>query len=156
MSISLVLPEPLAEDLAEKARLSDETGGVLLARYHQADNGDIRLLGRSTHWVPLSAYLHRSSRAMSIASEGYVEALGFAERDGAVPLWLHTHPGGCPLPSERDRQVDAAIADVFRLPERVAFLRDRDRLPGRCEGRSCRSVAVHRNLGERRCKCRIH
>ena len=115
MSISLVLPEPLAEDLAEKARLSDETGGVLLARYHQADNGDIRLLGRSMHWVPPSAYLHRSSRAMSIASEGYVEALGAAERDGTVPLWLHTHPGGCPLPSERDRQVDAAIADVFRL-----------------------------------------
>ena len=115
MSISLVLPEPLAEDLAEKARLSDETSGVLLARYHQSDNGDIRLLGRSMHWVSPSAYLHRSSRAMSIASEGYVHALGAAERDDAVPIWLHTHPGGCPLPSERDRQVDVAIADVFRL-----------------------------------------
>ena len=115
MSISLVLPGPLTEDLAEKARLSDESGGVLLARHHQADNGDIRLLGRSMHWVPPSAYLHRSPRAMSIASEGYVEALGVAERDGAVPIWLHTHPNGRPLPSERDREVDAAVADVFRL-----------------------------------------
>ena len=115
MNISLVLPGPLIEDLAEKARLSDESGGVLLARHHHADNGDIRLLGRSMHWVPPSAYLHRSSHAMSIASEGYVKALGAAERDGAVPIWLHTHPNGPPLPSERDRQVDAAIADVFRL-----------------------------------------
>ena len=121
MSISLVLPEPLAEDLAEKARLYDETGGVLLARHHQAENGDIRLLGRSMHWVPPSAYLHRSPRAMSIASEGYVEALGVAERDGAVPIWLHTHPNGRPLPSERDRQVDIAIADVFRLRSGSSF-----------------------------------
>ena len=32
---------------------------------------------------------------MLIASEGYTEALALAERDGSVPLWVHTHPRGC-------------------------------------------------------------
>ena len=52
---------------------------------------------------------------MSITPEGYIRALALAEHDGSVPIWVHTHPGGVPLPSERDRVVDSAIADVFRL-----------------------------------------
>ena len=121
MSITLVLSDSLTKDLAEKARLRDESAGVLLARCHQAENGDIRLLGRSLHWVSSSAYLHRSPRSMSIVSEGYVDALGAAEHEGAIPIWLHTHPEGCPLPSERDRVVDHAIADLFRLRSNSKF-----------------------------------
>ena len=115
MSVVLVLPDPLAVELAEKARLPNETAGVLLARPHRTANGDMRLLGRSLHWAPQSAYLQRSPREMTISPEGYVDALGLAERDNAVPLWVHTHPIGDPLPSERDHRVDATLADVFRL-----------------------------------------
>lgn len=115
MSVTLALPEPITDDLTQKAALAEETAGVLLARRHQSVDGDIRLLGRTVHWAPPEAYRHRSSSEMVITPEGYVHALGLAEQDGAVAMWLHTHPGGSPLPSKRDNVVDNNIADVFRL-----------------------------------------
>lgn len=115
MSVTLVLPDPIVADLCRYARLPDESAGVLLARSHRAANGDLRLLGREMYWIPPSAYQSRSPRGMSIGSDGYVEALGLAERDGSVPIWLHTHPDGEPVPSAADKRVDEAIADVFRL-----------------------------------------
>ena len=75
----------------------------------------MRLLARSLHWVPEAAYEVRTRREMVIRSEGYVPALACAERDGSIPLWVHTHPGGRPLASEKDRCVDAALSDLFRL-----------------------------------------
>ena len=121
MSITLVLPDPITNDLVQKAALSDESAGVLIARQHQAPSGDVRLLGRTLHWAPPDSYLHRTSSAMSITPAGYVWALGLAEQDGAVPIWLHTHPGDSPLPSVRDDSVDVAIADVFRLRSSSEF-----------------------------------
>ena len=115
MSVTLVLPDPIIGDLARTSALPDETAGVLLARRHLSANGDTRLLGRALHWAPPEAYRHRSPSEMSITPEGYVRALALAERDGAVPIWVHTHPGGTPAPSERDRIVDCQIADLFRL-----------------------------------------
>lgn len=115
MSVTLVLPDPIISDLARTSALLDETAGVLLARRHRSANGDTRLLGRALHWAPPEAYRHRSPSEMSITPEGYVPALALAERDGAVPIWVHTHPGGTPAPSERDRVVDCQIADLFRL-----------------------------------------
>ncbi len=115
MSVTLVLPGPITDDLTRTAALPDETAGVLLARRHRTANGDTRLLGRALHWAPPTAYRRRSPSEMSITPEGYVPALGLAEQDGAVPIWVHTHPGGTPVPSKRDRVVDSAIADVFRL-----------------------------------------
>ena len=54
---------------------------------------------------------------MSIASHGYIPALGAAESDKAVAIWLHTHPGdrSSPRPSEHDEFVDGELADLFRL-----------------------------------------
>ena len=115
MSVTLVLPDPITDDLTRKTALPDETAGVLLARRHETAAGDTRLLGRALHWVPIEAYRHRSPSEMLITSEGYVPALGLADEDGAAPLWLHTHPRGTPLPSKRDKVVDMQIADVFRL-----------------------------------------
>jgi molybdopterin/thiamine biosynthesis adenylyltransferase len=53
----------------------------------------------------------------TIASEGYVYALGRAEQIGACAVWLHTHPGldSHPTPSRHDKVVDSQIADLFRL-----------------------------------------
>ncbi len=58
-----------------------------------------------------------------IRSEGYVGALGAAEKDCAVPIWFHTHPGeeGVPLPSRHDRQVDREIGDLFQLRSGSGF-----------------------------------
>ena len=115
MSITLVLPDPIVADLAAKAALAVETGAVLLVAPHHTGEGTIRLLARSLHWVPDRAYERRTADEMLIASDGYVEALALAEQDGAVPLWLHTHPGGRPVRSAKDERVDELIADVFRL-----------------------------------------
>lgn len=122
MTTTIVLPGPLADEISAVARNPLECAGVLLARRVDA-GGDVRLLGRSLHWVPQAAYNEQSSHHMLIRSEGYVGALGLAEADGAVPIWFHSHPGkaGVPLPSTHDRQVDRDIGDLFQLRSGSGF-----------------------------------
>ncbi|MBN8990640.1 MAG: ThiF family adenylyltransferase [Rhizobiales bacterium] len=117
MTTTLVLPGQIADDIDRAARGSDETAGVLIARVVEAPNGDVRLLARKMMWVTSDAYVVRESDRLSIASHGYVPALGEAERLQAAALWFHTHPGldGIPLPSRCDLRVDREIADLFRL-----------------------------------------
>lgn len=115
MTVTLVLPDPIVAELAAKAALPVETAGVLLAAKHSTREGSTRLLARSLHWIPDAAYERRETQEMVIASEGYIKALSIAEQDGAVPLWVHTHPGGSPVRSAKDEKVDQRIADVFRL-----------------------------------------
>lgn len=117
MSVTLVLPEHLTDEIVESARHPLETAGVLTAVPVRAPNGEFRLLGVSIRWVPEGAYLERKSDRLSIASEGYVPALGEAEERGAVAIWLHTHPGmtSVPSPSTYDEEVDRQIKDLFRL-----------------------------------------
>lgn len=108
----LVLPESIALQIANQARVSQETGGVLLASV--IDDGDqVRILARELHWVPLKEYSERRSDRLSIRSSGYVPALARAEDIDATALWLHTHPGGRPVPSGRDDVVDMQLAEVF-------------------------------------------
>jgi molybdopterin/thiamine biosynthesis adenylyltransferase len=116
MTATLVIPGPMAQEIHDHAQRPLEVAGVLLAR--RVDIGeDVRLLARSMHWVHSAAYIEQTAAHMSIKSDGYVMALGLAETDRCVPIWLHTHPGeqGIPLPSCRDRKVDDDIADLFRL-----------------------------------------
>ena len=115
MPITLVLPDSVVSELEAKAKLSIETAGVLLAALHHTGEGTTRLLARSLHWTPESAYERRTADEMLIAPEGYVEALALAEQDGSVPLWVHTHPNGWPMRSAKDERVDELIAEVFRL-----------------------------------------
>lgn len=117
MRTTLVLPDTLADELAQAAKHPLETAGVVLATLHEAPGGERRLLGLDVRWVPEDAYVERKGDALTIASHGYVPALGEAERRGAVALWFHTHPGttGIPLPSSYDVQVDGQLRDVFSL-----------------------------------------
>ena len=115
MSTTLVLPGALVAELDEHARVPNESAAVLLVRDHVTASGDTRLLGRSLHWVPQEAYLERTPHEMKILSDGYIASLGLAEETGAIPIWLHTHPVGPPLPSRKDARVEAALGDVFRL-----------------------------------------
>ena len=117
MTVTLVLPKQMADELLDAVRSDIETGCVLLARHVEMPGGDVRLLARGIHWVPDDAYRVREATEMSIASHGYVPALAAAEADQSVPIWLHTHPGNgsSPRPSKYDEIVDKEIADVFRL-----------------------------------------
>ncbi|MDU0956268.1 MAG: ThiF family adenylyltransferase [Bradyrhizobium sp.] len=122
MTTTLVLPDPITDEIISGARNPLECAGVLLAR--RVVTGDaVRLLGRSLHWVELSAYAEQSAWHLKIRSEGYVGALGRAEADAAIPIWFHTHPGetGVPLPSHHDEQVDRDIADLFQLRSGSGF-----------------------------------
>lgn len=116
MTTTLVLPDPITGELKSAAQNPLECAAVLLAR-RVTTGDDVRLLGRSLHWVDPTAYAEQSAQHLVIRSEGYVNALGLAETDGAVPIWFHTHPGetGVPLPSHYDEQVDRDIADLFQL-----------------------------------------
>jgi ThiF family len=116
MTVTLVFPGPLAQEIALAARNPLESAAVILARRIELGD-DVRLLARAIHWVPTDSYIEQSPHHMLIRSEGYVSALGAAEVDGAIPIWFHTHPGeeGVPLPSNHDRQVDNEIADLFQL-----------------------------------------
>ena len=117
MTTTLVLPQQIADELFEATSPDVETAGVLLARRVETPGGNVRLLARAMHWVPDDAYRVREAAALSIASHGYVPALGAAEADESVPIWLHTHPGyeSSPRPSRHDKVVDREIADLFRL-----------------------------------------
>lgn len=117
MTTTLVLPDSLANELDRISRHPLETAGVLLVSV-VSDGGDgFRLLGREFVPVPDSAYARRHEDALTIGSEGYVNALARAEFLNAAALWVHTHPGvgSSPAPSTHDDVVDRQLAETFRL-----------------------------------------
>ena len=117
MTVTLVLPDLLADELTDAASGSVESGGVLLARYVMTPTGNVRLLGHEMRWVPNHAYRRRQATELVVTSDGFVPALAAAEEHGSVPIWVHTHPGtdSSPTPSARDHVVDGHLADLFRL-----------------------------------------
>lgn len=117
MTITVVIPQDIAEEIELVARHPEETAGVMLAGVAEAPNGDIKLLARCIRWVGESAYSRRETYGLTIQSEGYVHALAEAETLGATCIWVHTHPGqdASPRPSTHDHLVDEEIADLFRL-----------------------------------------
>ena len=117
MTVSLVLPQAIAEELQAAAAHSVETAGVMLASIAQAPSGDLRILARHMRWVAESSYSHREWNGLAIRSEGYVHSLAEAEKLKAACIWVHTHPGEEALPerSEHDRIVDREISGPFRL-----------------------------------------
>ena len=117
MTVSVVIPQAVAEEIRSVANFPEETAGVMLVGVAEAPNGDIRLLARCMRWVAESAYIRRERDGLTIQSEGYVHALAEAETLGAACIWVHTHPGqdGLPQPSQHDRIVDRQISDLFRL-----------------------------------------
>ena len=115
MTATLVLTRSIVDDLMDAAGRRVESGAVLLARYVDTPNGNVRLLGHTLQWVPEAAYRTRTAYELVVGSEGYVSALAAAEAHGSVPIWVHTHPGSSPLPSGRDLIVDAQLSDLFRL-----------------------------------------
>lgn len=116
MTMTLVLDGVIAARLTENLADPLESAAVLLAREVETEWGT-KLLARSFHPVPANAYRERTGKSMVIDSDGYVEALGRAESDGCVAIWVHTHPGkaASPLPSSWDHAVDRELAETFRI-----------------------------------------
>lgn len=117
MAATLVLPQQIAAEIDAAARSSVETAGVFIASVIDADQGNIRVLGRKMEWVPEASYIRRGADHLSIASDGYVHYLAKAEGLMAIAIWVHTHPGidSVPVSSRQDIDVDLQIADLFRL-----------------------------------------
>lgn len=117
MTTTLVLPSHVSTQIDRATREYVETAGVLIASVVETARGDLRILVQDIIWVDDDAYQVREHDRLTIASHGYVPALGEAERRGSTALWFHTHPGGdgVPLPSRCDLEVDREISDLFRL-----------------------------------------
>jgi molybdopterin/thiamine biosynthesis adenylyltransferase len=115
-SPTIVLPGWMATEIATVAQEHNETGGVILAG-RAGGGGGVRLLGRELYWVPEVAYDRRTTRALTIRSAGYVDALARADERGDVPIWIHTHPGwdADPRRSKYDRIVDGELHETFRI-----------------------------------------
>lgn len=116
MTATLIMPDAIAREIAAAASLPVETAAVILARIVELSS-EMRVLAREVRWVDAAHYAHRAFDGLSIAAEGYVDALGRAETTGCTPLWFHTHPGvgSDPRPSSHDKIVDGQIADLSRL-----------------------------------------
>jgi molybdopterin/thiamine biosynthesis adenylyltransferase len=123
MTVSVVISQPMADDIEAVASRADETAGVMLASVVNSPNGDIRLLARGMRWVNDSAYAVRDWNRMSIRSEGYIRALAEAETLRASAIWVHTHPGNdaWPVKSDPDHVVDSEIAELFRIRAGSAY-----------------------------------
>jgi len=110
---TLVLTQQIADELAAMANEADEIAAVLLVGTANQD-GHLRLLSRELHRVP-DRHCERAPDGMQVTSAGWVPAVARAAAIGATPVWIHTHPGGTPLPSRHDRIVDAELHEPFSI-----------------------------------------
>jgi molybdopterin/thiamine biosynthesis adenylyltransferase len=108
----IAMDEDLWLEIENSLSQITETAAVLIAGI-ATDSGGVTLLGRRLMWVPDDAYVTRTATRLTIASQGYVPALGAAERDQSIAIFFHTHPGGDPSPSDLDEAVDAELRNVF-------------------------------------------
>src|ERR1700682_912360 len=97
-----------------------ETAAVIIARTATTVE-TLTFLARRVMWVPDDSYAKREAYRLEIRSTGFVPALGAAERDGGVAVFVHTHPGGDPSPSDLDEEVDRALQEVFRRRTRQDY-----------------------------------
>lgn len=97
-----------------------ETAWMLLARpVGSQEGGDFTLVVRSVVDVPEEAYEVRTANALSIRNFGWLPAFRQAAVDEAVPIFVHTHPGGKPEHSEHDLVVDDQLARVAGVRTRL-------------------------------------
>lgn len=90
----------------------DEVAGVLTARVIDDADGTT-LLGRGIDRAQASAYLDRRPDGLSLRSTGWVPAVRQAAADGAMAIFVHTHPGGRAEFSSWDDQVDEDLWRPF-------------------------------------------
>jgi molybdopterin/thiamine biosynthesis adenylyltransferase len=115
MTITLRFTQPLHDRLLAMATGPVETGAVLIAHLVPTGTADAILLGTDLIDVPDDAYEVRTDQSLQITSDGYVHALKTARSQGAVAIWVHSHPGNhaIPRPSRHDRLVNQQLDGLF-------------------------------------------
>ncbi|WP_045824977.1 ThiF family adenylyltransferase [Williamsia herbipolensis] len=108
--------EAVYSELISMAKGPVESAAVLLARVDDEGTAT-QIVVTAVHPVPEYAYHVRTDRSLEVSSDGYMPALAAAETQGAVAIWVHTHPGdGAKVaPSRHDLQVNSELLPVFAL-----------------------------------------
>ena len=113
--VSVAIGDENWQRIAEELARSEESAWVVWARLVEdvgRDRSRATLLVRGIMAVPDEAYELRTINRLSIRSSGWVPGFAEADRDGSVPLFVHTHPGAHPERSDFDREVDDQLSTV--------------------------------------------
>lgn len=108
MSSRLVLTEQLRGELVAALADEREVAAVLSVSVIDDDQG-LTLLGRTLSWAAEDDYFDRTDDGLLLQSSGWVPAVRGAARAGEGVVFVHTHPGGRPLFSPHDDQVDEEL-----------------------------------------------
>lgn len=112
--VILAIAAPAWEELVAALERREESAALLLAGVAENDDRLTYTVSRVV-WVPEECYDERTPVRLSIRSTGWFPALKTAARAGLHPIFFHTHPGADPTPSDDDAEVNAAMAEPFRL-----------------------------------------
>jgi molybdopterin/thiamine biosynthesis adenylyltransferase len=112
--MTIAIPEDVWSELTSLLDLEQESAAFIVAGLAR-DEQELTFLARLAWHIPPDGYDERSRDRLVLRSARYVEAIGAAARDGAVPVFVHTHPRGRPMPSAVDRQLDIELAPVVRI-----------------------------------------
>lgn len=110
---TLALTQDAWTQLISELAADLETAWVLLARpVGFPGDSDVTLLVREVVPVPVDAYADRRRDGLSIRTAGWLPTFGRADAQQAIPIFVHTHPGGDPAHSVWDHEVDEELARV--------------------------------------------
>jgi molybdopterin/thiamine biosynthesis adenylyltransferase len=114
MTVTLAIRQEHWSGLVATLDMAAETAAILTLGL--ADTGDdLTLLVRDVTWVPDEGYTTRRHDQLEITSSGWMPAVGRAAANGSAAAFLHTHPGGSPVPSGVDQRLDELLGEPFRL-----------------------------------------
>lgn len=111
MTAGLAITGPALERSAPLLDLGIESAGIARGR-----RSGTTVLVSDIAWVDDSDYELRERDRLKVRSAGWAPGLRAAARDGDVPVFVHTHPGGDAFFSPADNVVDATIgSELARL-----------------------------------------
>jgi molybdopterin/thiamine biosynthesis adenylyltransferase len=110
MTVTFAFAENLWNELGKKLDDACEVAGVMAANVTDGPAGPT-VLARTISWAPLEAYVDRSRDGLRLRSDGWVHAVHESLAAGETPVFVHTHPGGKAIFSDRDDHVDDAMRD---------------------------------------------
>ena len=111
MSFTLAVPESEFDELRAALALEVESAWTATARL--ALDGSL-LLTSELRPVPDESYEVREPLRLRIRSTGFMPTFAAAAKDGLIPVFVHSHPGGLPNRSDLDRTVDAELRELAR------------------------------------------
>lgn len=108
MTPTLALRQEEWQELLSVLEMDVESAAFVLTGVAR-DDDELTLFGRSLAWIGDEHYDVRERDRLRIRSSGFYPFFGAAERDRAVPVFVHTHPRMSAQPSEWDDGVDTEL-----------------------------------------------